>query len=126
MGGTASASPGSVTASAARFSVSPLSALRLESWLQPINVSNSSNYDNGPNTAGIAASQLDNAASVVFGSADNASHTGYVVESNNSNNPLGSPFVRHNLDHSGVAQNGNIKVQHDGLGRRHVVWWQLD
>ena len=91
-------------------------------WSTPVNVSHSDRYDNSPDITATA----DGAALIVWGGAEDTGCDGhgYVIAA--SNNPLTGNFTGGALDEACVAANGNIRVQHDGLNRKHIVYWQAD
>src|SRR5918911_3757502 len=64
-GANPSNSPLNTASSSGVPAASLLNVLRPENWISPINVTHNPDYDNGPGTNGIAASQLN--GSVVIG-----------------------------------------------------------
>src|SRR5262245_33343750 len=68
-GSSASAYPASVPEGLTSSAFKALNALRPDAWITPINITHNPNYDNGPGTAGIAASQTDSAVTIVWGRA---------------------------------------------------------
>ncbi|MFL5732094.1 MAG: hypothetical protein ACJ78Q_02740, partial [Chloroflexia bacterium] len=97
-----------------------------ETWQNPVNVSNAQGvYDNDPAVGGSA---LNDGATVAEESRDEGTQHAFGRIVNHSNSVLGlANFLgARNLEESGWKQNGSPRVAHDGLGRRHVIWWQAD
>jgi S-layer homology domain len=96
------------------------SALPLENWTNPINVSTSGLYDNTPD---IAASPLNGGVTVVWERRDASGNQNWIME--NTNTSLAAAFLGpHDLDTASYKGDGNVRIGTDAAGNRHVVFWQ--
>ena len=89
-------------------------------WINPINVSNSTLYDNN---SSVGAAPANGAVTIGW---EQRQEPGYsynnIIEA--SNTVLGGPFNLDVLHRTGYKESGNVVVRHDSLGRRHIVWWE--
>jgi hypothetical protein len=94
----------------------------LEGWSEPVNLSQNPMYDNAP---AVAASP--NGAVIITWERrilSNPTSNQIVAASNAS---LGGDFRQQQLAESAPQKtSGGVRMDHDALGRRHLVWWQLD
>jgi S-layer family protein len=114
---------GAQTATAA--SASAPAAAPNETWHNPVNVSGRGGiYDNDP---AIAASTLNDSATVVWESRDEIGHGwGEIIHNSNTSLGLTNFLGVRSINDSGWKQDGNVRAAHDGLGRRHIIYWQQD
>ena len=87
-------------------------------WFPPIPVSSANDYDN---SAKIAASPVNGAASFIWGRSNGTQ--GFVILSNNHS--LGGPFGPDQTADTGQPnQIDVIGAAHDNIGRRHLLTWR--
>jgi hypothetical protein len=113
------AKPFAPTANAAAPVVSPSAG---SGWSDPIDVSNDPRYDN---STGIGASPINGAVTIGWERRNvNPTDENWIIQA--SNLLMGGNFTSQELSSTGYKQNGNVRVRHDSLGNRHMVWWQQD
>ena|GEM_PF-2973623 len=96
----------------------PTLPINLRDWTTPRNVSNSPLYDNNPV---VAASPINGAVTVGWEQRDDAGANDVVIASNTT---LDEPFRPSTLRKTGFKESGGVRLKHDSLGRRHMVWWE--
>ena len=94
------------------------------SWINPINISNSSWYDQ---RASVAASPLNGGVTVAWEERDERTGT-FTAVVHNSKVSLTSNFLGNTLieDGPGSFKDRNVRTATDSLGRRHIAWWAPD
>jgi hypothetical protein len=93
-------------------------ALPVREWIAPVNISRSGTYDNLP---AVVVSPASGEISVGWEQRDEGGKKNNTVVSS-FNDPIRDlrPQV---LQTMGFKQTGGVKARHDGLGRKHFVWW---
>ncbi|HUP28396.1 MAG TPA: S-layer homology domain-containing protein [Chloroflexia bacterium] len=89
-------------------------------WVGPIDISNSNLYDN---TTEVAASPLNGAVTAAWEQRDIGSSPSFNLITHASNSSMDAAFALQTLQRSGYKLSGAVQVEHDSLGRRHVVWY---
>ncbi|MFL5732978.1 MAG: hypothetical protein ACJ78Q_07225 [Chloroflexia bacterium] len=94
----------------------------LAGWSEPVNLSRSPMYDNAPAVAGSPNGAVTIGWERRVPSEPSANQI--IVAGNSS---LGAGFQQQQLAQSAPAKSsGSVRMGHDTLGRKHMVWWQLD
>ncbi len=91
----------------------------LRDWIEPVNVSNNPMYDNNPS---IAASPINGGMTIGWEQRDDPTDSNFIRVSSISS--PADPFRSIKLRSAVFKNSGGVKVRHDSLGRRHVIWWE--
>jgi len=97
----------------------PTASGPLRDWITPVNVSNNPMYDNNPS---IAASPINGGMTIGWEQRDDPTDSNFIRVS--SINSPADPFSSIKLRSTVFKGSGGVKVRHDSLGRRHVIWWE--
>ena len=91
----------------------------LRDWITPVNVSNNPMYDNNPS---IAASPINGGMTIGWEQRDDPTDSNFIRVSSISS--PADPFRSIKLRSTVFKGAGGVRIRHDSLGRRHVIWWE--
>ena len=94
----------------------------LGGWSEPVNLSRSPQYDNAP----AVAASADGAVAIGWERRVISDPTAnQIIATGNAS--LGGGFREQQLSQTAPQKtSGGVRMGHDALGRKHVVWWQVD
>ena len=96
----------------------------LENWTNPLNISNLVGLSGYDNTTSIAAAP-NGSVTIGWERRDYANRINYTMQA--SNTSFAGAFNQQQVDFTVPDKaSGRVKVDSDGQGRRHMVWWQSD